>query len=215
MPIILEIFHKVESLSQSNWGSHEIQLITYIFNCFQAYMTVNEEFAKLTLGAVKRLHKKKPDSVPLVWIHDYHLMCSANFIRSACESEGIPVKIAFFSLQSPIRSRSCLTKTVFKRRSSRFEYKVRIGQLNEILISLVKFKWSFSGFTHQKFLFLISLKKNSHTKTDQLWHHLANRLSKPCKNSGKINDVLHMKNLASVHPMEQNRTVNKVLEPSN
>ena len=57
---------------------------------------MNEEFAKLTMIGVRKLHEKEPDKTPLVWIHDYHLMVAANFIRSACEAEGIKVKLAFF-----------------------------------------------------------------------------------------------------------------------
>jgi len=63
---------------------------------WEAYVNVNEEFAKLTLQAVKKLHAKQPDQIPLIWIHDYHLMCSANFIRSLCEAEGYQINIAFF-----------------------------------------------------------------------------------------------------------------------
>jgi len=63
---------------------------------WEAYLQVNEEFARLTLQAVKKLCQAKPNSVPLVWIHDYHLMCSANFIRSLCEEAGYKIKIAFF-----------------------------------------------------------------------------------------------------------------------
>uniref|UniRef100_A0A6A7FPD3 Alpha,alpha-trehalose-phosphate synthase [UDP-forming]-like n=2 Tax=Hirondellea gigas TaxID=1518452 RepID=A0A6A7FPD3_9CRUS len=63
---------------------------------WEAYLSVNEEFAKLTMLAVRRVIAKEPGVVPLVWIHDYHLMCTANFIRSACEAEGITIKLAFF-----------------------------------------------------------------------------------------------------------------------
>jgi len=63
---------------------------------WEAYLTVNEEFARLTLQAVKKIYEKRPNEIPLVWIHDYHLMCSANFIRSLCEKEGLQIKLAFF-----------------------------------------------------------------------------------------------------------------------
>ncbi|MCL4116847.1 UNVERIFIED_CONTAM: hypothetical protein GTU68_064901, partial [Idotea baltica] len=61
-----------------------------------AYRTVNQEFAALTVDAVRQLKKASPGAVPLVWIHDYHLMLAANHIRSACEMEGLEIKMAFF-----------------------------------------------------------------------------------------------------------------------
>lgn len=69
---------------------------SYIYLSLQAYMSVNREFAKHTVTAIQKLHEQQPKSVPLVWIHDYQLMCSANFIRMECDALGISVKIAFF-----------------------------------------------------------------------------------------------------------------------
>ncbi|RXG53447.1 Bifunctional trehalose-6-phosphate synthase/phosphatase [Armadillidium vulgare] len=63
---------------------------------WEAYKTVNQEFAALTVEAVRRLKKKSPNDVPLIWLHDYHLMLAANHIRAACEVEGLEIKIAFF-----------------------------------------------------------------------------------------------------------------------
>ncbi|XP_018007795.1 alpha,alpha-trehalose-phosphate synthase [UDP-forming] [Hyalella azteca] len=63
---------------------------------WQAYLTANKEFAARAVDAVKKIHAEQPDAVPLVWIHDYQLMCAANFIRNGCEAEGIQVKLAFF-----------------------------------------------------------------------------------------------------------------------
>jgi len=63
---------------------------------WDAYVTVNEEFAKLTMVGIRQLNKAEPNKIPLVWIHDYQLMVAANFIRTACEAEGIEVKLAFF-----------------------------------------------------------------------------------------------------------------------
>ena len=34
--------------------------------------------------------------MPLVWIHDYHLMLAATTIRQVAEEEDIPCKIGFF-----------------------------------------------------------------------------------------------------------------------
>ena len=39
---------------------------------------------------------KDPDNVPLIWIHDYHLMLAATTIRQVAEEEDIPCKIGFF-----------------------------------------------------------------------------------------------------------------------
>ncbi|XP_076037355.1 uncharacterized protein LOC143022854 [Oratosquilla oratoria] len=61
-----------------------------------AYRIMNEEFARLTVEAVKKIHQENPDAVPLIWIHDYHLMLAANYVRALCDEEGIPIKMAFF-----------------------------------------------------------------------------------------------------------------------
>ncbi|XP_076037361.1 uncharacterized protein LOC143022862 [Oratosquilla oratoria] len=63
---------------------------------WEAYRTMNEVFARSTAEAVKRLHRAHPESVPLIWIHDYHLMLAANYVRALCDEEGIPIKMAFF-----------------------------------------------------------------------------------------------------------------------
>ncbi|KAF2364433.1 Trehalose-phosphatase [Trinorchestia longiramus] len=63
---------------------------------WEAYVAVNEEFAKLTMEAVHKCYAQQPDQVPLVWIHDYHLMYAANYIRNTCNDEGLAVKMAFF-----------------------------------------------------------------------------------------------------------------------
>ena len=54
---------------------------------YQAYTEVNEIFANDTLKALKTLVSRPgyvPDDahVPIIWIHDYHLMLAANAIRS-------------------------------------------------------------------------------------------------------------------------------------
>ncbi|KAB7507035.1 Bifunctional trehalose-6-phosphate synthase/phosphatase [Armadillidium nasatum] len=63
---------------------------------WEAYKIVNEEFARLTVQAIRQLKDKFPNSIPLVWIHDYHLMVAANHIRDMCDEEGLRVKMAFF-----------------------------------------------------------------------------------------------------------------------
>ena len=37
-----------------------------------------------------------PENVPIIWIHDYHLMLAATTIRSMAEERDIPCKIGFF-----------------------------------------------------------------------------------------------------------------------
>ncbi|CAL4094394.1 unnamed protein product [Meganyctiphanes norvegica] len=63
---------------------------------WKAYRKVNEEFARLTVVAVKKLTERNPEQVPLVWLQDYHLLLAANSIRAACDEQGLRVKIAFF-----------------------------------------------------------------------------------------------------------------------
>ncbi|XP_027214152.2 uncharacterized protein [Penaeus vannamei] len=63
---------------------------------WEAYRQVNEHFAKLTVEAVVKLAETNPNSVPLVWLHDYHLMMAANSIRDRCDRLGLQIKMAFF-----------------------------------------------------------------------------------------------------------------------
>ncbi|KAF5292542.1 hypothetical protein FQR65_LT01688 [Abscondita terminalis] len=66
---------------------------------WKAYVEVNEEFANRTFEALKNLKSTGEDlgtDVPLIWIHDYHLMVAANWIREASLEEEIDCKIGFF-----------------------------------------------------------------------------------------------------------------------
>ncbi|XP_063610188.1 uncharacterized protein LOC134784089 [Penaeus indicus] len=63
---------------------------------WEAYREVNEQFARLTVEAVQSLSKSNPETIPLVWLHDYHLMMAANSIRDRCDKLGLPIKMAFF-----------------------------------------------------------------------------------------------------------------------
>ncbi|KAF2898680.1 hypothetical protein ILUMI_07493 [Ignelater luminosus] len=66
---------------------------------WKAYTEVNKEFAKCTIDALKNLKKSGDDvgpDAPLVWIHDYHLMVAANWVRQAAEEQEIQCKIGFF-----------------------------------------------------------------------------------------------------------------------
>lgn len=69
---------------------------TFQADKWEAYRQVNAEFARMTVEAVKRLHNQNPGSVPLVWLHDYHMMLAANTIREKCDELNLPIKMAFF-----------------------------------------------------------------------------------------------------------------------
>jgi len=57
---------------------------------------VNDHFAEITLQALRKMLKENPDQVPLVWIHDYHLMLAANTVRTVADEENLSCKIGFF-----------------------------------------------------------------------------------------------------------------------
>ncbi|XP_050304055.1 uncharacterized protein LOC126741605 isoform X1 [Anthonomus grandis grandis] len=59
------------------------------------YVIANKEFAECTLKALRQLPKNQAE-VPLIWVHDYHLMLAANWIRQYAEEEGIACKLGFF-----------------------------------------------------------------------------------------------------------------------
>ncbi|XP_066150260.1 uncharacterized protein Tps1 isoform X1 [Euwallacea fornicatus] len=59
------------------------------------YVTANKEFAECTLRALRQLPRNTAD-LPLIWVHDYHLMLAANWIRQYAEEEGIACKLGFF-----------------------------------------------------------------------------------------------------------------------
>jgi trehalose 6-phosphate synthase/phosphatase len=61
-----------------------------------AYKKVNENFAICTLKALRQRLAENPDQVPLIWIHDYHLMLAANTIRQVADEENLSCKIGFF-----------------------------------------------------------------------------------------------------------------------
>lgn len=65
-------------------------------NNSECYRKVNEDFAEITLKALRKMQTDHPEQVPLVWIHDYHLMLAANTIRQKAEEENLQCKIGFF-----------------------------------------------------------------------------------------------------------------------
>ncbi|XP_049825388.1 uncharacterized protein LOC109594568 isoform X3 [Aethina tumida] len=68
---------------------------TFINEHWQNYVKANQEFAQCTMTALRSL-PKNPSAPPLIWIHDYHLMLAANWIRQTAEDENIPCKLGFF-----------------------------------------------------------------------------------------------------------------------
>ncbi|XP_023942455.2 uncharacterized protein LOC112048975 [Bicyclus anynana] len=72
---------------------------TFIVEQWQAYVKINEEFAVKTVHALKLLKTRKEkngNSPPIIWVHDYHLMLAANWIRERAEEDEIKCKLAFF-----------------------------------------------------------------------------------------------------------------------
>ncbi|XP_039302251.1 alpha,alpha-trehalose-phosphate synthase [UDP-forming] isoform X1 [Solenopsis invicta] len=72
---------------------------TFIADHWRAYSAVNEQFAAKTVGALQQIHKEQENQqngTPLVWVHDYHLMLAANWIRQAAEEKELRLKLGFF-----------------------------------------------------------------------------------------------------------------------
>ncbi|KRT85452.1 hypothetical protein AMK59_2219, partial [Oryctes borbonicus] len=66
------------------------------------YVIANKEFADCTMRALKSVAATEDatastaQNIPLIWVHDYHLMLAANWIRQSAEEEGIACKLGFF-----------------------------------------------------------------------------------------------------------------------
>nr|WKE35568.1 TPS [Bactrocera dorsalis] len=64
------------------------------------YVTVNKHFAARTIEALEKcLEQNKAldnNTPPIIWIHDYHLMLAANWIREKAEEKQLPCRLAFF-----------------------------------------------------------------------------------------------------------------------
>lgn len=73
---------------------------TFIADHWKAYIKINEEFAEKTVLALQLLKEQKGNkncsSPPIVWVHDYHLMLAANWIRERAEEANLSCKLAFF-----------------------------------------------------------------------------------------------------------------------
>ena len=63
---------------------------------WEAYMRLNHAFADETLRVLRSILKESNGKeVPIIWIHDYHLMVVANIVRRVAKEENLPCKIAF------------------------------------------------------------------------------------------------------------------------
>ncbi|XP_033315169.1 alpha,alpha-trehalose-phosphate synthase [UDP-forming] isoform X2 [Bombus vosnesenskii] len=72
---------------------------TFIAEHWRAYSAVNEEFAVKTVSALEQIYKEQknqPNGTPLVWVHDYHLMLAANWIRQRADEKRLRCKLGFF-----------------------------------------------------------------------------------------------------------------------
>ncbi|XP_026465717.1 alpha,alpha-trehalose-phosphate synthase [UDP-forming]-like isoform X3 [Ctenocephalides felis] len=76
---------------------------TFCADHWVSYVRVNQEFAAKTVKALEILREETGNGVhtngngaPLVWIHDYHLMLAANWLRQATEENDLPCKLGFF-----------------------------------------------------------------------------------------------------------------------
>lgn len=75
---------------------------------FQAYYKVNQLFAEKTIMAVENLKNEKEAEdlgPPLIWLHDYHLMIAANFIRSVSISRKTSLKKDYSWNQNQVGTR--------------------------------------------------------------------------------------------------------------
>ncbi|XP_073820862.1 trehalose-6-phosphate synthase 1 [Musca autumnalis] len=63
------------------------------------YITVNKHFAARTIEALEKClanNNGNDKNPPIVWIHDYHLMLAANWVREQAEEKKLPCRLAFF-----------------------------------------------------------------------------------------------------------------------
>nr|ALE32749.1 trehalose-6-phosphate synthase 1 [Blattella germanica] len=67
---------------------------------WEAYCAVNKQFALCTLDAlrktVKEHEQEKPETCPVVWIHDYQLLLVGTTVRQVIEEEKLNCKLGFF-----------------------------------------------------------------------------------------------------------------------
>ncbi|CAH1983948.1 unnamed protein product [Acanthoscelides obtectus] len=64
---------------------------------WKSYVKANKEFADCTIKALESLPPCTGNNdMPLIWVHDYHLMLAANWIRQAAEERELKCKLGFF-----------------------------------------------------------------------------------------------------------------------
>lgn len=64
---------------------------------WRSYVSVNKTFAARTVEALGKCHQAKTNTqTPIIWIHDYHLMLAANWIREQADEKNLSCQIAFF-----------------------------------------------------------------------------------------------------------------------
>jgi len=63
---------------------------------WDAYRKINHTFAEETLGALRAALAANPQDVPLIWIHDYHLMEVGNIVRRLAAQDKLACRIGFF-----------------------------------------------------------------------------------------------------------------------
>ena len=65
---------------------------------WEAYNRVNHTFAETTVQTLRVIlrENKRSDKIPIIWIHDYHLMIVANIVRRVAKEENLACKIGFF-----------------------------------------------------------------------------------------------------------------------
>lgn len=61
------------------------------------YVIGNKHFAEKTVDALEKcLKNKKKSGIPIIWVHDYHLMLAANYIREMAEERNLQFQLSFF-----------------------------------------------------------------------------------------------------------------------
>jgi len=63
---------------------------------WESYRSINQTFAEATMTALREALEFDPQDVPLIWIHDYHLMEVANIVRRMAAADNLACKIGFF-----------------------------------------------------------------------------------------------------------------------